>query len=127
MTPSLTGDDLLARTANAIAHLENLGELRHSYVFAPSVHTLRQSLAAYLPAFRQTVGDRGVPTIEVAENVNVEEEGYALFLAKASVREADAVGFYKVGGRRVMRVLGPIFSPGVPCIIGIHENGVGIY
>jgi DNA phosphorothioation-dependent restriction protein DptH len=46
MTPSLNEDNLLARTANAIAHLENLGELRHSYVFAPSVHTLRQSLAA---------------------------------------------------------------------------------
>lgn len=45
MKPSLTGDDLLARTANAIAHLENLGEIRHSYVFAPSVHTLQQSLA----------------------------------------------------------------------------------
>lgn len=46
MTPSLTEDDLLARTASAIAHLENIGEIRHSYVFAPSVHTLRQSLAA---------------------------------------------------------------------------------
>jgi hypothetical protein len=45
MTPSLGNDDLLARTASAIAHLENIGQLRHSYVFAPSVHTLRQSLA----------------------------------------------------------------------------------
>jgi hypothetical protein len=44
MTPSLSNDDLLAKTARAIAHLENIGELRHSYVFAPSVHTLRQSL-----------------------------------------------------------------------------------
>ncbi|MGA8939626.1 MAG: hypothetical protein WB439_10715, partial [Acidobacteriaceae bacterium] len=44
MTPSLAEDDLFARTAKAIAHLENLGAIRHSYVFAPSVHTLRQSL-----------------------------------------------------------------------------------
>lgn len=44
MTPSLAEDDLFARTASAIAHLENLGAIRHSYVFAPSVHMLRQSL-----------------------------------------------------------------------------------
>jgi hypothetical protein len=43
-TPTLQADGLFVRTAKAIAHLENIGQVRHSYVFAPSVHALRQSL-----------------------------------------------------------------------------------
>jgi len=45
LPPSSSGDGLLDHTATALARLENLGGIRHSYVFAPSVHTLRQSLS----------------------------------------------------------------------------------
>lgn len=42
--PTFEEQDLFARTARAIAHLENLGSSRYGYVFAPSVHVLRQAL-----------------------------------------------------------------------------------
>jgi DNA phosphorothioation-dependent restriction protein DptH len=39
-----TGDGLADKTANAIARLENLGDARYGYAFAPSVHAVRSSL-----------------------------------------------------------------------------------
>ena len=39
-----TGDGLVDKTAAAIALLENLGEVRYGYTFAPSVHAIRSSL-----------------------------------------------------------------------------------
>jgi hypothetical protein len=45
LQPSASGDPLLDRTATALARLENLGDTRHSYVFAPSVHSLQDSLS----------------------------------------------------------------------------------
>ena len=44
MVPTPSGDAILDRTATALARLENLGSIRYSYVFAPSVHTLQTSL-----------------------------------------------------------------------------------
>src|SRR5215469_4126928 len=65
----------------------------------------------YLPVAGEAVGYRRVPVIHRTEIVLVEDDRHAAGLAKAAVREADAIGLDELRRRGLVGICGHFASP----------------